>query len=177
MALTRPRRTGTLPRTKIVPVPIVYLNLQSGFTTFAIENIERFRYVHFVTDSNGTLRKKFCRTSGCTYCASGSRRNLRMTMHVRHNGVAKTLEVGSALANRIINDFSVGDTITIEKMGSDLKTTYNIIGVPAAAVAQLSMSTTVDEKEEGIKELMYDLQRTNDYEEKYELIQSFVRKF
>lgn len=52
---TRPKRTGILPRTRTGT--IVYLNLATGFTTFTIENIERFRYVHFVDDSAGVKRK------------------------------------------------------------------------------------------------------------------------
>lgn len=178
-------------RTTRVPKPkIVYLNLAPGFTTFTIENIERFRYVHFINDSAGIKRKKWCVTSGCPHCANGSPRNLRMTMQVTHNGDLKTLEVGSALANRIINDHSVGDTITIEKMGSGLRTTYNIIkvGTSSAGIVPGTITTvgipmtsfpahSDDEKKEGLKELMYDLQRIKDYEEKYDLIKYFAREF
>lgn len=176
---TRPKRTGTLPRTRTGA--IVYLNLATGFTTFTIENIERFRYVHFVDDSAGVKRKKWCRSSGCTYCATGSPRNLRMTMQVIHNGDKKTLEIGSVLANRIINEYSVGDTISIEKMGFGLRTTYNVIHIATTAGkltgSGTSISHTVDEKKTGIQELVYDLQRTNDYDEKYDLIKSFADEY
>lgn len=163
-------------RTAVPTLKIVYLNLVVGFTTFTIEAIERFRYVHFVDDSSGLKRKKYCITSGCSHCSNGSPRNLRMTMQVTHNGDRKTLETGSVLANRIISDYSVGDTITIERMGSGLRTTYNLIQV-GVGTHVISLLHSSNDKEEGIKELVYDLQRTNDYEEKYDLIKSFARAF
>lgn len=162
-------------RTAVPTLKIVYLNLVVGFTTFTIEAIERFRYVHFINDFAGIKRKKFCKTSGCSHC-DNSPRNLRMTMKVKHNGDLKTLEIGSVLANRIISDYSVGDTITIERIGSGLRTTYNIIQV-GAGTHVTSLLHSSNDKEEGIKELMYDIQRTNDYDEKYDLIKFFARQF
>ena len=170
-------------RTTVPKPKIVYLNLQPGFTTFTIENIERFRYVHFINDSYGIKRKKFCITSArCIHCANGSSRNLRMSMQVTHNGDLKTLETGSVLANRIINEYSVGDTISIERMGSGLRTTYNLRKVSGGIYPGGTHMTSFpahsdDDKKEGIKELMYDLQRTNDYDEKYDLIKSFADEY
>ena len=159
---------------------IQYLNLPDGQkTTFTIDFINKFRYVHFITDHTGRKRKYRCAPHSCSYCNNGDNRCLRLSMSVIHNGDKKILEVDSVLGHQIVNTFSAGDSLTIERNGTGFGTTYNIIG----ANVNISTSKTAltftsdDEREEGIKELMYDLQRTNDYEEKYDLIKDFARKF
>lgn len=160
-----------------------YLLLPEGQTTsFTIDFFNTFKFVHFITDHAGQKRKKLCAPYTCVHCANGSRRCMRLSMSVIHNGDTKILEVGSALGHQIINLFSVGDTLTIERRGTGFATTYNIIGIPSSGQHSVQQIQTTNptysgDREEGIKELIYDVQRTNDYQHKYDLIKDFARKY
>lgn len=151
-----------------------YLTLPEGQTTLKVVGYSGFKYVHFPIE-NGKKRKRPCFTN-CSHCQAGDRRVLRMTMTVEHNGDDKLLEVGASLGNHIVNSFVIGDSFTIDRQGTGLHTRYKLIGIPVHTKNVVNTTSLVD-REEGMRELFYDLQRTTDDDEKYALIKDFARKY
>lgn len=158
--------------------PVNYLNLNVGLTTFTLSHINGYKFVHWERDPlTGTIRKIWC-CPGCVYCQNGSKRQARLSMEVIHNGDVKVLEVGSKLGNQIVNIFSKGDVVTIERTGTGLSTRYHVLNHYNTITSKTSaIKFPAHDIEEGIKELMYDVQRTVDYDEKYGLIKDFARKY
>lgn len=157
--------------------PVDYLKLNVGLTTFTLSHINGYKFVHWEKDLNGTTRKIWC-SPGCGYCRNGSKRQARLSMEVIHNGDVKVLEVGARVGNEIINIFSKGDVVTIERIGTGFSTRFNVLNHYNTLLTKTTaIQFQSDDREEGIKELMYDIQRTVDYVEKYSLIKDFARKY